>query len=307
MASDAERRAERIALEPMRVVGRRSPFFSGTGQSLAEIWSQRELLGLLVRREVRARYKDSTLGILWSLFRPIVSLLIYYFAIGQILGLARAIPDFAIFVFVGLTTWGLFNEVVASSTTSLLSNAGLVKKVYLPREIYPLSAVGGAMFNFFVQFLVLLAAIFVLASVPTDERLLLAPLAIIMLTLFSTAVGLILAGVNVYLRDTQHLVEVALVVLFWASPIVYSFTFVHDALQGGWLEELYLANPVTIAVISMQRSLWAAGDEATGAFAQTWPENLELRLLVMLVVSVGLLWLAQRIFNRLQGNFAQEL
>lgn len=304
MEADALARAERIASEPFHPVGART---GGTIRSIHEIWQSRELVGLLVRREVKARYKNSSLGVVWSLFRPLVQLLIYYFAIGQILGAARFIPDFAIFVFIGLTVWGLFSEIVSGSTSSLITNAGLVKKVYLPREIFPLSSVGGALFNFAVQFVVLLAAIAILSTFPLDARLLLAPLALVMLIVFSVAVGLVLSAANVYLRDTEHLVEIALVILFWLSPIVYSYTFVHDTLNGSWLEQLYLANPVTIAIIAMQKALWNAGSTATGALQQDWPDNLELRLLIALVVSIVLLWIAQRVFARLQGNFAQEL
>jgi len=307
MDAEAQERASRIALLPMQHVGQKTGFFSGTGKSIAEIWAHRELLWLLVRREIRARYKDSSLGIVWSLVRPLVQLLIYYFAIGQILGAARAVPDFAIFVFIGLTTWGLFAESVSSMTTSLVSNSGLVKKVYLPREIFPLSSVGGAIFNFAVQAVVLLVAITFLASFPGDGRLWYAPVAVITLIVFSTAVGLVLSAINVDPPDTENLVEIALVVLFWASPIVYSFTFVNNALHGNWLEQIYLANPVTICIIAMQKALWAAGTDATGAFAQAWPDHLELRLAITLVVSIVLVWLAQRIFSRLQGNFAQEL
>ncbi|WP_279433481.1 ABC transporter permease [Agromyces protaetiae] len=104
---------------------------------MREIWQYRELLGRLVKREVKVRYKDSSLGIVWSLFRPLVQLLIYYFAIGQVLGAARSVPDFGIFVFIGLTMWALFSEIISTSTTSIVANAGLVKKVYLPREIFP--------------------------------------------------------------------------------------------------------------------------------------------------------------------------
>ena len=307
MEADARKRAATIAAEPLELIGQTSGFIRGSKKSLSEIWKQRELLVLLVRREVKARYKNSSLGIVWSLFRPLVQLIIYYFAIGQILGAARAVPDFAIFVFIGLTVWSLFSEIISSSTTSMLANAGLVKKVYLPREIFPLSSVGGAFFNFLVQVVVLLVAIAVVSHFPTDARLLLAPVAVITLVVFATAIGLVLSAVNVYLRDTEHLVEIALIVLFWTSPVVYSFTFVHNALHGNWLEQLYLANPVTIVVIAMQKALWEAGSSATGALQQAWPAHLELRLLIALAVSVLLLWLAQRLFSRLQGNFAQEL
>ncbi|MCI0158202.1 ABC transporter permease [Leifsonia shinshuensis] len=306
---EARSRAALISTEPLVAVGTTSGLFRGTARSVADIWAHRDLLGLLVRREIKSRYKDSSLGVLWSLFRPIAQLLIYYLAIGQVLGAARATPDFAIFVFIGLTMWGLFSEIVQSSTTSILANSGLVKKVYLPREIFPLSSIGGALFNFLVQLIVLVLAIIFLASVPFDwsAGILLAPASVITLVVFSTAIGLFLSAVNVYLRDAQHLVEIALIILFWASPIVYSYTYVHKLLQGNWLEQLYLANPVTIAILGMQRALWSAGDTATGPMAQVWPPGLGIRLLVVFVISIVLLWLAQRVFARLQGNFAQEL
>jgi ABC-2 type transport system permease protein len=306
---DADARAAAIEHLPMQHVGQKSGFIRGSRRSLVDIWAHRELLGLLVRRELKARYKDSSLGIVWSLFRPLAQLLIYYFAIGQVLGAARATPDFAIFVFVGLTMWGLFAEIISGSTTSILANAGLVKKVYLPREIFPLSAIGGALFNFLVQLVVLAIAIFVLASVPFSPglSLLLAPLAVVTLVVFATAIGLVLSAVNVYLRDMQHLVEIAIIILFWASPIVYSFTYVHKLLHGNWIEQLYLANPVTSAIISMQRALWAAGSDPASATPQFWPAHLAVRLLITLAVSLVLLWLSQRAFSRLQGNFAQEL
>lgn len=303
-----EERARQISSEPLVAVGQKSGFVRGAGSSLADIWAHRELLGLLVKRELKARYKDSSLGLIWSLFKPLVQLGIYYFAIGQILGAARAVPDFGIFVFIGLTMWGLFNETVSTSTTAILSNSGLVKKVYLPREIFPLASVGGALFNSLVQMVVLTLALIFLSSNPIGgQDLWLVPLAVVMLIVFSTALGLVLSAVNVYFRDVQHFVEIGMMVLFWASPIVYSYTFVHKALEGNWLEQIYLANPVTLAVIGMQKALWASGSVATGEQAQVWPDNLELRIVIVLAVSVVLLWLSQRIFSRLQGNFAQEL
>lgn len=306
--SAATERRQRLEREPLAAVGQRSGLVTGTWKSVVEVWRQRELLGRLVRREVKARYKDSSLGIVWSLFRPIAQLLVYYFAIGKILGAARATPDFAIFVFIGLTMWALFSEIVSASTTSILANAGLIKKVYIPREVFPLAAVGGALVNFGIQLLVLAAGIVVLASdYPSFPNLLLAPLAAGVVIVFSTAVGIILAALNVYLRDIQHLVEIALIFLFWASPIVYSFTFVHNELGGSIWEQVYLANPITISIIAFQKALWAAGSTATGDFTQVFPDDIVARLLVSLLVSLILLWVSQRVFARLQGNFAQEL
>lgn len=302
-------RRERLEREPLAEVGAKSGFFSGAWASVAEVWAHRELLGRLVKREVKARYKDSTLGIVWSLVRPLAQLSVYYFAIGKILGAARATPDFAIFVFIGLTMWALFAEIISGATTSILANSGLIKKVYLPREIFPLSAVGSALVNFVFQLMVLiLGEIFLASRAPVwSLDLLLAPLAFVTLVVFATAIGILLSALNVYFRDIQHFVEIALIFLFWASPIVYSFTFVQRALNGSFLEQLYLANPVTIAIVATQKALWGSGSTASGALAQQWPPDIAIRLLIALAVSAVLLWVSQRVFARLQGNFAQEL
>lgn len=275
--------------------------WAGTRHAFRAIWSNRELLNLLVRREIKSRYKDSSLGFAWSLIRPLAMLLIYYIAIGKFLQAERNIPDFAIYVFTGLTAWGLFSEVVGASTTSIVDNGGLVKKIYFPRELFPLSAVGSALFNFAIQFGILLVATFVLWRPPHLSALWLAPLSFLVLLLFSFALGLLLSALNVYLRDIQHLVDVVIMILFWASPVVYSYEMVHDALQGSWLEQIYLANPATVAVLGFQEGMWAGSTEVL------YPDDLVLRLGIIGVVSLILIWVAQRIFARLEGNFAQEL
>ncbi len=302
-----EDRLANIRATPLETVGQNPRFFSGTTKSYKDIWNHKELLGRLVGRELKARYKDSSLGIAWSLFRPLVQLLIYYFIIGQILGTARLVPNFAVFVFIGITMWTLYSEVLSRSTVSIMDNAGLIKKVYIPREVFPLSAVGSALVNFAIQTLVLILGITFFSDFVWSPEVLLAPLAVLTLLIFSSALGMLLAGVNVYLRDTQHFVEIYIAVFFWVSPIVYPFTYVANALKDSWLLEAYLANPVTISIIGAQKALWSAGSSATGELAQIWPENLEIRMFIWLLVSIVFFWLAQRIFARLQGNFAQEI
>lgn len=305
-----QHRSDRLAsidAAPFIDVAKSRGFFADTGRSLAEIWHSRELLGRLVRREIRARYKDSKLGVVWSLFRPLISLLIYYFAIGKIMGAARNVPDFAIFVFAGLTIWMLYSEIVGGCVRSIVDNSGLVKKVYLPREIFPLSSIGSAIVNFVIQLAVLLIGIAVLSSYRISPDLLLAPLSLLTLLVFGTAIGLLVAALNVYLRDVQHFVEIYLLIFFWASPIVYPFTYVHNALGDGWLSELYLASPVTLSIIGTQKALWSAGSTSSGALVQIWPPELGMRLVIALLASIVLLFIAQRVFARLQGNFAQEL
>ncbi len=283
--------------------------------AVREIFGQKELLDLLVRRELKSRYKDSSLGFVWSLIRPLTMLLIYYVFIGQVLGAARGVPDFAIFVYAGLTLWGLYSEIVTAGTSSIITNAGLIKKVYLPREIFPLASVGSALFNFAIQMGILVVATIVLGQFPISWNLLYIPVAVIIVIIYGTALALLLSALNVYLRDIQYLVEVAILLFFWASPIVYSWSFVVDAtVQRGasWLAELYLLNPISISMIAFDRGIWKAGSEdrvIEGNIipAQPWPEHMDIRLLITAIVGLVFVVIAQRIFARLQGNFAQEI
>jgi len=286
----------------MAVTNARVAFFSSGLPTIREIWRRRELVGLLVRRELRARYKGSSLGILWSLIKPLAQLLIYYFAIGQILGAARSIPSFAIFVFIGLTAWTLATEIITSGTRAIVDNAGLVKKVTLPREIFPLAAVGGALVNLGIQFVVLLGAMIAFGQFPLSWGALWVIPSLALIVIFCSAIAVLLAALNVYLRDIQHLVEVVLIVAFWISPIVYAYSFV-SKLAPAWLLQAYLVNPITLGVLGMQRALWVAGAQVPGSF----PPHLGLRILVVFLISAGLLWVSHRIFQKLQGNFAQEL
>jgi ABC-2 type transport system permease protein len=305
VSSDAARlREAQIEKLPFITVDSGGGFFQGSGRSIREIWGRRELLGLLVRREIRARYKDSSLGVVWSLLRPIAQLLIYYFVIGQVLGVARGVPQFAIFVFTGLTAWTLFTEILTNATSSIVNNSGLIKKVNLPREIFPLAAVGGGLFSLGIQFVVLLAGSLALGQIPISPNLLYLAPSLLLLVIYSSAFGILLSAANVYFRDFQHLIEVVLIVLFWASPIVYSYRYVHRYLGESFLAQVYLGNPVTIGVLGLQKAMWLAGSVSP---AQNFPPDIAWRTLVMVLIGVVVLWVAQRVFARLQGNFAQEL
>jgi len=294
---------ERIEAQPVRELGDKSGLVGGTKRAFADIWKRRELLRLLINRELKARYKDSNLGFVWSLFKPLSQLLIYFIVIGQFLGASRGIPSFAIFVFTGLTAWGFFLETVTGGTGSIVANSGLVKKVYLPREIFPLSTLGTSAVNSAIQLVILLSAIVVTGAIPSLAQLAYLPLALVVLVVYATLFALLLSALNVYMRDIQHLIEVITFLAFWASPIVYSYSYVQKALAVNYpvAHEIYLANPVTLAILGFQRSLWAAGID------QPYPVHLMIRLAVAALIGIVLIFGAHRVFARLEGNFAQEL
>ncbi len=287
---------------PMRPAGPKSGFFTGTAQSVRDIWAYRELLGLLTRRELKSRYKDSVLGFFWSLMKPLSQLLIYYVALGKFLGAQRTIDDYAVFVFTGLTAWTLFSEIVQTGTGSIVTNGGLVKKIYLPREVFPLAAIGSALFNFGIQFVVLVGATILVGHPPLDRDLLYLPLGLLVLLLWATAAAFLLSAVNVYLRDVQYLVEIALMVLFWTTPTVYSWEQVAKTLHAHqWVLHLYDANPLVNVTLAFQRAMWVRGDGTPA------PDHIWLNLLILTGIGAVLVFLCQRIFTRLQNSFAQEL
>lgn len=275
-----------------------------------EVWDFRDLLRNLVSKELKVKYKDSALGFVWTLVRPLLYLLVYAVAIGIFLGAGRTIPDFGVYLFTGLMAWTLFTDIVGGSTGAIVGNAGLVKKVYFPRELLTFAVVGAAAVNAALQIPVLLVAYVVTGRWPSLGQLYLVPLAVLVLVLFSTALGLLLSALNVYLRDVQYLVEVGLLLWFWMTPIVYDWTKVREQLTVAndleWLFQLYMANPMTNVVLAFQRALWPGGQTPAGE-AFYYDGNLALRLGVLALVSLGLLWGAQRVFARAQGNFAQEL
>lgn len=299
---NAQERFAALSEQPFRVVSSRSPSFRTGIDSVVEIFRHREMLNLLVRRDLKSRYKNSALGFVWTLVRPLTQLFIYYVVIGQFLRAAEGIPDFAIYVFAGLTAYGLFSEAVSSATASIVNNSGLIKKVSLPREVFPLASVGSALFNFVIQLGILLAAALLLGVFPFSLDLLYAVPSILLLVVYATGLGILLSAVNVYLRDIGYLMEVVLLVLMWASPIVYSWSMVKGVLGEGPLLDAYTNNPITLAVIGFHRAFWTGGKGVS-----EYPDQLLLRMLIAFLAGLVLLVVSQRVFQRLQGNFAQEL
>ncbi|HEY8721627.1 ABC transporter permease [Pengzhenrongella sp.] len=308
MDNQSDVRTRELADEPMRSAGPKHGFFGGTMESIRDILAHGELLDQLTRREIKARYKDSALGFFWSLAKPLTMLLVYYVAIGKFLGAQQSpghpdgIPNYALFIFSGLTAWQLFSDIVIIGTGSIVGNGALIKKVYVPREVFPLSVVGSALFNFSIQLGILIAATAVFGEFPTGMRWGYAVLALVLLLLLATGLAFLFSGLNVYLRDVAYLVEISLMILMWASPIVYSVAQVDKSLHGNLLEKIYLLNPLTLITLAFQKTFWIQGD-GRGFF----PNYLGRDLVIEICVAMVLLWFSQRVFSRLQSNFAQEL
>ncbi|HVX22266.1 MAG TPA: ABC transporter permease [Acidimicrobiales bacterium] len=283
---------------------------------LAEIWRSRELLVYLVRTEIKVKYKNSFLGLLWSMLSPAMTLVVYTVVFG--LFLRNGIPNFVVFLFAGLLLWNFFSTAVMSATGVVVNNAGLVKKVSFPREILALAAIGSAGVFFFFQACVMVIFLVGFQMAPAWSLLWLVVVAIVPTIVLGAALGIFLASVNVYLRDTQHLVEVIVgAAWFWACPIVYSYqNTVAIHLKQHGITWLYFLNPMTPLVMTFQRVLY----DRPGLVRLTttahplkqllpgWPATTYLWAdAVVLGVALVLFYVAMVVFGRLAGNFAEEL
>jgi len=276
----------------------------GRGAGLLDVFRNRFLLRLIVRKELRVRYRGSVLGLFWSYVKPAVQFTVYYFALGVFLRLNDRLDGFAIYLFSGLVLMSFFGEAFGNASRSIVRNSALVKKIYLPREMFPVASTWVAAIHLAPQLLVLFVGALFFGWEPSTGAVFSALLGFSIVAVLVSGLGLMLAALNVYFRDFENLVDLLLLVVVWMSPVLYPWSFVRDALGPRWLEELYLANPLTVAVQLFQRAFWFPG-------AQNHPEELipELftRGLIALVGSIVLLGLGQLVFRRLEGRFAQEL
>jgi ABC-2 type transport system permease protein len=277
-------------------------------ERLVRIIRYRELLVGMVRKELKIKYKNSILGFAWSLLNPILYLVVFYIAFEKILG--SGIPSFPIYLLTGLLVWNLFSTGLGAATGSVVGNAGLVKKVSFPREILPLAAVGSMLVHFFLQSMVLFV---VLAAVRWDVAwayMPLLPVALVVLLLLTASLGILLSAINVYLRDTQHFLELALLAWFWMTPIVYPFQLVAE--EDNFFAKVWMANPITPIVLVFQRSLYGKLDNTAVTPAQPllphwswWGYVAYLGMSVAFAVII--LTIAVRVFGRSESNFAEEL
>ncbi|MEJ7764182.1 MAG: ABC transporter permease [Acidimicrobiales bacterium] len=278
----------------------------GVLRRLADVYAARELLVALVRKELKVKYKDSTLGFLWSMLNPALYLAVFYVVFS--LFLRNGIPLFPIWLLSGLLVWNFFSMVLPTATGSLLANSALVKKVAFPREVLPLAAVGAGMVHFCLQGLVLLGALAVFRHSVSPAYLWLVPIALLYLVLLTSAFAVALSAMNVFVRDLQHLLELVLLGWFWMTPIVYPYRQVSDKL--GVPSWAFLANPITPVVVVFQRSLYGrtSVNDGTLPLLPEWGSlSMLLPLLLGIVISVGLLGAAIHVFGRLESSFAEEM
>jgi ABC-type polysaccharide/polyol phosphate export permease len=264
---------------------------------IRELWQYRELTWSLVVRDLKGRYKSSVLGFVWSLLNPLGMMLV--FTIVFTVMMPSQIERFPIFLLCGLLPWNYFTGGVMMSTNSIVGNAGLVKKVYFPREVLPISTVLSTLVNFLLSLVVLFAVLIVMRA-RFSSWLWLLPAVIIVQTCFVLGMAFVLSALNVFYLDTIMIMDVLLLAWFFLTPVVYSIDILPNSyhLAGITVDIrrwMYILNPMA-SLIAAYRDLLYWG----------YRTNLDFFLrtaVTAFAVMVGGYWF----FLRHSGRFGEDL
>lgn len=274
----------------------------GQGSGLISVFRRRYLLTLLVRKEVRVRYRGSVLGWVWSYAKPLTQFAVFYLALGVFLRQGEVIPNYAIYIFSGLIAINVFGEAFFNGTRSLVDNAPLIKKIYLPREMFPVASALVAFVNFLPQLAVILVVCVFVGWEPTVVQLAGILLSIVIIIVFATGLSLLFGAINVSFRDAQNFVELIVLVATWVSPVLYTTNLVQQVLPQ-WAFIVYQLNPLTAAVELLHAGLWYPTIDGAAVMLP----NLFLNGVIGFVIALAVLVIGQFVFRRLEGRFAQDL
>ena len=312
MSDASPARVKRRSLEnsPVRVVSARA----NLPTRLRNLWSRHELLTSLIFSDIRIKYKNSTLGIFWSMLSPALTLGIYYLVFSVIT--KNGYPNFALYLFSGLVVWNMFVTAVNMATGVIVDRAALVKKVSFPREILALANVGASVVYFAIQLAVLCLFLLALGHAPAWNFLWILPISFVALYLLTASVAIVMSAVTVYLRDMRHLMEVLLQLWFWLSPVVYSYqNTISQRLHDHGLTWMYFLNPITPIIMTFQRIFYVKttviSTNPPHPVLQILPQwsmsSFAMMNLTLLAITIVLFLLSLTIFGRLEGNFESEL
>ena len=252
-----------------------------------KIYNYRELLKTNVKKEIRGRYKNSFLGVLWSFLNPLLQLLVYSVIFGALL--AGGDKTYHIYICVALIPWTYFTTAITQAAFTIIGNGDIIKKVYFPREILPISVVTSGAVNFVISTLIILAFV-IFSGVGLSWYILLYPFILLIQYVLLLGIGFIVSSVTVYFRDLEHIIGVILMAAFYGTPIVYRLSDLPANLQV-----IMQLNPMT-HLINAYRDIF---------YYHQMP-NMEI-LVTLLGISLVLTVVGYFIFKKLQKGFAEQL
>jgi ABC-type polysaccharide/polyol phosphate export permease len=281
----------------------------GRPAMLAELWPRRELILSLVRRDLKTRYKSSVLGFLWSFCKPLLLMLVLYVVFAKFVPIRFDPPmktPFALFLLCGILGWGYLAGSIGEAMFSIIGNTSLVKKTYIPHEVFPVVSVLSNLFHF----LLALAAFFILllcfGAVPRWQVVLL-PVVIAIQTFFILGLALLLGGLNVFYRDVASIMEIIITAWFYLSPILYPLNEpMRQVTSRGlprWVFEAYMLNPMAAILAAYRRTILlpAYGDVEMPA------ARLLIYLGIAVVNSAIVFLIGRAVFRHYSGRFADEV
>ncbi|MFZ3171866.1 MAG: ABC transporter permease [Carboxydocellales bacterium] len=255
--------------------------------NIKEIYHYREMLKNLVVKDLRTRYKGSILGFFWTFLNPLLILAVYTLVFSTVMRMG--INNYSMFLFVVLLPWLFFANSVQASTMAIITNGGLVKKIYFPVVILPLSVVLGNLVNYLFSLLIMVPALYFF-NIQLTWAVAYFPILLIIQLLLTLSFALLLSSLNVYFRDIEHMLNIFMMAWFYLTPVVYPVTLVPKQYMG-----LFFLNPLTTIILAY-RDIFFYGK----------PPDLEA-LGYIGVFSMLFLIVAMFTFNHLKRSFAEEI
>ena len=254
---------------------------------IKELYGYRQLLKSNVRKEIRGKYKGSFLGVLWSFVNPLLMTLVYAIVFPFLLRGSQ--PHYTTFIVIAILPWNWFTATISQGTSTILANGGIIKKVYFPRAILPISIVTSGLVNFIISCLIILLFL-IFSGIGFSPYILLLPLIVILQYILQLGIILITGSINVYIRDLEYIINFFIQMLFYATPVLYSMSMFPKKIQ--WLLRL---NPMT-TIIESYRDI----------FFYKQATNFAM-LGYVFVIRVVILLVGSLVFKKLEKGFAEEL
>ena len=257
-------------------------------KAIKELYAYREMIVGLVRRDLRGRYKGSVLGFLWTFVNPLLQLVVYTMVFSVIM--KNGIEKYYIYLFVGLVPWIFFSTSVTGGANSILSSKDMVKKIYFPREVLPISVVTSGFINMLFCFIVIFAALFISGIGINPVAWLCLPISMIVEYFLALGVAMLASAVTVYFRDLEHILGIVTMIWMYLTPIFYSIDMIPQRLRF-----VYHINPMSSVISCYRDVLYAGRVPDLGSL-------LEAVVLGALFLVIGM-----AAFGRLKKGFAEEL
>ena len=264
----------------------------GFMKHLKEMYEYREMIFSLVKKDLRGRYKGSVLGFMWTFINPLLQLLVFTLVFSIIM---RAnYEQYYLFLFVALVPWMFFGSSVQDGSTCIMRESNMVKKIYFPREVIPISTVTSAFINMILTFVVVFIVLLISGRGINLVALLYLPVVMIVEYILCLGIGLIVSALTVYLRDLQYILGIVVMALQYMTPVMYGADMVENANVPQILKTIFNLNPMT-PIINIYRQI---------LYYKEIPDLSTL--LVAIITGVVFVILGAIIFRRLQRGFAEE-